>query len=75
MRCRFPFRRLEEAGADRFVYVETGAGFERRKVQVGRVTETTAEITDGLKPGEKVVVEGVFVLKSEANKDKLKGDD
>lgn len=70
-----PVSALEEDGADRFVYVETGEGYKRRKVRVGRVLETTVEITDGLKPGEKVVVEGVFVLKSEANKDKLKGDD
>ncbi|MCW3099854.1 MAG: putative Co/Zn/Cd efflux system rane fusion protein [Chthonomonadaceae bacterium] len=70
-----PVSALEEAGPDRFVYVETAKGYERRKVKVGHVTETAAEITDGIKPGEKVVVEGVFVLKSESQKDKLKGDD
>ena len=70
-----PLAALEEVGANRFVYIKTGEGYERRKVAVGRVTETTAEITDGIKPGEKVVVEGVFILKSESQKDKLKGDD
>ena len=70
-----PVSALEEEGADRFVYVATGEGYLRRKVQVGRVTETTAEITEGLKSGEKVVVEGVFVLKSEGQKSSLKGDE
>ena len=70
-----PVSALEEDGEDRFVYIETGKGYERRKVQVGRVTETAAEIKDGIKPGEKIVVEGVFVLKSENQKDTLKGDD
>jgi len=70
-----PVSALEEEGTDRFVYVEAGEGYTRRKVQIGRVTETTAEITAGLKSGEKVVVEGVFVLKSETRKDSLKGDD
>ena len=70
-----PVSALEEEGADRFVYVATGEGYIRRKVQVGRVTGTTAEITEGLRPGDKVAVEGVFVLKSEGRKSSLKGDD
>ena len=70
-----PDTALDEDGDSRFVYVESGEGFERRKVQVGRATDTSAEIISGLKPGEKVAVTGVFILKSETNKDKLKGDD
>lgn len=70
-----PISALEEDGADRYAYVEANGKFERRKVQVGRTTETQAEITGGLKTGEKVASEGLFVLKSEANKDKLKGDE
>ncbi|MCW3055625.1 MAG: putative Co/Zn/Cd efflux system rane fusion protein [Chthonomonadales bacterium] len=70
-----PLSALEEEGTDRFVYVQTGEGYLRRKVQVAHVTETTAEIAEGLHSGEKVVVEGVFVLKSETQKDSLKGDD
>ncbi len=67
-----PVSALEEDGADRLVYVKTGEGHMRRKVQIGRMSETAAEITEGIKPGEKIVVEGVFVLKSEANKSQLK---
>lgn len=66
---------LEEEGAERFVYVEENGKYERRKVQVGRTTETMAEITEGLKAGERVAVDGLFVLKSETNKDKLKGEE
>jgi multidrug efflux pump subunit AcrA (membrane-fusion protein) len=71
-----PVSALDDDGSDRYVYVEETRGkYERRKVQVGRSTESTAEIIGGLKSGERVVTEGAFVLKSEANKDKLKGDD
>lgn len=70
-----PLSALEEDGAERFVYVQTGEGYARRKVRVGRLTEAAAEIREGLKPGEKVVVEGVFVLKSESQRDKLKEEE
>lgn len=70
-----PVSALEEDGANRYVFVQTEAGYERRKVHVGRMTEKAAEIIEGVKPGDKIVVEGVFVLKSEVVKDKLKGDD
>lgn len=70
-----PTSALEENGADRFVYVETNGKYERRKVQVGRATETLAEITEGLESGERVAVDGLFVLKSEANKNKLKEEE
>ena len=65
----------DQDGEERFLYVEREGGYEKRKVQVGRTTETRAEITQGLKPGERVVTEGVFVLKSESKKSELKGDD
>ncbi len=70
-----PLSALEEEGEDRFVYVEKEGKFERRKVSLGRLTETNAEIKTGLKAGERIAVEGLFVLKSETNKDKLKGDE
>ena len=71
-----PSLALDEDGTDRFVYVEEGSGkYERRKVQVGRITDTMAEITGGLKPGERIVANGVFILKSESKKSELKGDE
>jgi len=70
-----PLSALDEDGADRYVYVAEGDKYQRRKVEIGHITETAATITSGLKPGERIVVDGVFVLKSETNKDKLKGND
>ena len=70
-----PLSALEEEGDARFVYVEEGGKYTRRKVTLGRSADARAEITEGLKAGERIAVEGLFVLKSEANKDKLKGDD
>ena len=70
-----PNSALEEDGDNRFAYVETSDGFVRRKVQVGRTTDAAAEVASGLKPGERIAVTGLFTLKSETNKDKLKGDE
>jgi cobalt-zinc-cadmium efflux system membrane fusion protein len=64
---------LEEDGERRFVYVQQEDGFKRQEVKIGRKTQTLVEITSGLKPGDRIAVEGVFVLKSEAKKEELKG--
>ncbi len=54
-------------GDDAFVYVATADGaFERREVEVGPRDDGRAAILKGLKPGENVVTEGGFKLKSEA---------
>jgi multidrug efflux pump subunit AcrA (membrane-fusion protein) len=45
----------------------------KRPVRLGASSEGRVEILEGLKEGEPVVVAGVFVLKSEGNKDELKG--
>jgi cobalt-zinc-cadmium efflux system membrane fusion protein len=68
-----PLSALDEHGEERHVFVEENGGFERRKVHVGRRTETMVEILSGLRPGERVAVEGVFVLESESKKEELKG--
>ncbi len=70
-----PVSALEEEGDERFVYVEEQGKYERRKVEIGRTMDSLTEIKSGIKPGDRVVVEGLFVLKSETNKDKLKGDE
>jgi len=70
-----PLTAIEEDGQDRFLYVEQSGGFVRRPIQVGITSEGVVEVVSGLRQGERVVVAGVFVLKSEANRDKLKGDD
>ncbi len=70
-----PNSAIEQDATSTWVYVEAQGGYERRSVQIGRVTVTSTEIIKGLKPGERIAVDGLFVLKSEANKDKLKGED
>lgn len=50
----------------KFVFVEDGAGrFRRVDVKTGREAEGWVEIRSGLKPGDRVVTEGAFLLKSE----------
>lgn len=68
-----PLSALEEDGERRFVYVQQEDGFKRQEVKIGRRTQTAVEVINGLKSGERVAVEGVFVLKSEAKKEELKG--
>ncbi len=58
-----------------FVFVATGTDtFVRRDVTLGRAAGSVIEITDGLKAGERIVVRGGFVLKSEMLKDQMSGD-
>ncbi len=48
------------------VFVHTGGGrFARRDVQVGGERDGRIEVRAGVRPGERVVVEGAFLLKSE----------
>jgi RND family efflux transporter MFP subunit len=58
-----------------FVFVQTGEDtFRRRDVDLGRTAGDKVEVTAGVKSGEKVVVRGGFVLKSELLKDQLAGE-
>jgi cobalt-zinc-cadmium efflux system membrane fusion protein len=58
-----------------FVFVQEGEDrFRRVDVTLGRTTGENAEITGGLKPGDRVVVRGGFVLKSELLKDQMAGE-
>ena len=45
-----------------------GSTFEIRKIGRGRDLGDEVEVLSGLKPGEKIVVEGAFLLKSQAEK-------
>jgi multidrug efflux pump subunit AcrA (membrane-fusion protein) len=58
-----------------FVFVATGdETFARREVALGRTAGDWVEVTEGLRRGERVVVRGGFVLKSEMLKDQMVGD-
>jgi cobalt-zinc-cadmium efflux system membrane fusion protein len=48
-----------------------GTRFERRDVEIGSKTGDRAEIIGGLRPGESVVVQGAFALKSEFARAKI----
>ena len=47
--------------------------YERRAVRIGRKASDYVEIIDGLLVGEPVVVQGGFILKSEAAKASMGG--
>lgn len=55
------------------VFVETEKGFEPRPVTLGPKGEDEIVISDGLKPGEPVVIEGAFTLKAEMSKGSFGG--
>lgn len=70
-----PSSAVEEDGPRRYVYVETEGGYARREVRVGPPRGEIIPVLVGLRPGEHVVTQGVFILKSERLKSQLKGDD
>jgi cobalt-zinc-cadmium efflux system membrane fusion protein len=64
-----PSPAVQPMGDDFVVFVERGPGvFEVRKVKYARKTTQIAEIVDGLKAGERIAVEGGFVLRGEVTK-------
>lgn len=68
-RVLIPAPAVQPVGGDKVVFVEKEAGtFEVRKVQVARKTTEVAEIHEGLAKGEKIVVDGAFVLRGEVTK-------
>jgi cobalt-zinc-cadmium efflux system membrane fusion protein len=57
------------------VFLPKAAGtFEIRKIGRGRDLGDEVEVLSGLKPGEKIVVEGAFLLKSQAEKGEAEHD-
>lgn len=65
-------RRTDDAT---FVFVRSASGnYEKKEVTAGRVYSGWVEITSGLLPGEDVVTEGSFTLKSELLKSNFAGE-
>ena len=50
------------------VFVEDGDGFVSRPIAIGATDGEWVEIRSGLEPGERIVVRGSFILKSELQK-------
>jgi cobalt-zinc-cadmium efflux system membrane fusion protein len=63
---------VQRDGEESIVFVAAGPGrFERRVVTLGRQSGELIEILSGLAPADGVVVEGAFLLKSEASKEEM----
>lgn len=63
-----PSSAVLDSGTRQAVLVERGEGrFEPRQVRVGAQGDGTAQILDGLKPGERVVVGANFLIDAESN--------
>ncbi|RYG34770.1 efflux RND transporter periplasmic adaptor subunit [bacterium] len=61
-------------GGKSFVYIEEAPGeYPLREVRTGDAGGDSLAILSGLQAGERVATEGVFTLRSQAQKDELKG--
>ena len=66
---------LQELDGKRVLFVtENGTVFKPRPLELGRVSGGKVEVTAGLKQGERYVVNGGFLLKSELKKGELGGE-
>lgn len=64
-----PVDAVQRQKSESIVFVDEGNGlFKRREVAVGARSRETVEILFGLEPGERVVTNGAFTLKSELGK-------
>lgn len=70
-RLMVPSEAVIDTGTRQIVYVDRGEGlFEPREVKVGIRTQEMAEVTQGLRAGERVAASAAFLIDSEAQ---LKG--
>jgi cobalt-zinc-cadmium efflux system membrane fusion protein len=70
-----PATALERSDNRWVVFLPRGEGrFEVRPVERGRDLGNEVAIVSGLKPGERIVVEGAFVLRAEAEKEAGSGE-
>ena len=63
-----PVTTVLDSGTRRVVLIELGGGaFEPREVELGSRGDGYVEVTDGLAAGERVVVNGNFLIDAESN--------
>jgi cobalt-zinc-cadmium efflux system membrane fusion protein len=68
-RLMVPAASVQPLGEDDVVFIEREPGkYEVRTVKIARRTSQIAEISEGLSKGERIVVEGAFVLRGEVSK-------
>lgn len=60
---------------DNSIETDSKQEFEKRSVVIGSIQDDIIEIIEGLNVNDKVVVKGVFYLKSELMKSELEGDE
>jgi membrane fusion protein, heavy metal efflux system len=71
-----PFDAVVNDNGKYFVFIQTGdTTFQKRDVRIGIKNDKNVEITEGIKENEKVVVNGVFYLKSESLKSSFGEED
>ncbi len=64
-----PSSAVQPLGESDVVFIEIQPGkYEIRNVRIGRRTAQVAEILEGLRDGERIVVEGAFLLRGEVTK-------
>jgi cobalt-zinc-cadmium efflux system membrane fusion protein len=63
-----PFEAVQRLEGREVVFVPEAEGFRALPVEVGRRGATLLEIRSGLKPGERFVTKGAFLLKAEIGK-------
>ncbi len=69
-----PASAVQRDGDEWIVFVEVGPGrYQRRAIERGNATESWVEVLDGVAEGERVVVDGAFIVKSEAAREQLGG--
>ncbi len=67
-----PAEAVQRENEQTYVFVvTTDTTFERRDVSLGAAIDSIVEVTNGIKPGERVVTRGTFQLKSELMKEAL----
>jgi len=67
-----PAEAVVEDREERFVFVRAGPRrFVRRDVKLGARDSGVGEVTAGLSPGEEIVVQGAFLLKSDILREKM----
>jgi cobalt-zinc-cadmium efflux system membrane fusion protein len=65
---------LQTIGNETVLFVEDGDGFRKQPAVVGRTNGSHSEILSGLVPGDRYVVKGAFLLKSELGKSEMGHD-
>lgn len=70
-----PDTAVQTEGDNQIVFVALdGNKFQKRLVKLGMEQRGRAQVTAGLKPGERIVTEGSFILKSEMLKSQLEAE-